>query len=490
MRTFKTFRADKPSFSLNEIKIIRLFSADFGYYNNKEAGSMSSILMHCQKYEALSVCTNAKLQQVKKAMTEENKEIEKQNTAGNKKRKIAGFTINVRRSLTILFIILCIFIFNVLAVCAEAKNKKSEKNMGFEILKHSYGQTAVVLNENEIFLPCNCSESRLDGMTIEPAQIYDIKNKKFNSLNSYMNTPRILYITAKLDDGRILIFGGTSCNLKQDISYIAEIYDPKTNTFKTIGPTISKKYNVVNTSFIKLKDGRLLITFGSLAEIFDPKIEKFYIAGEEQEYYQKSILDYQGTKKQVKTTQNIYNARVALALLNDGRVLLAGANYDKNPGNAEIYDPKTNSFTKTKDQIYPRFYRDATTLNDGRVLLTGGTGVYYGYSFDKKRTTKPIAGNAEIFDPKTNTFTSVSPLNVGRSQHRSILLSNGKVLITGGVRGVDMDGVTKDELFDPETGTFKTIPSAKLERYAFNIEPLSENKIFINSYNGWEIFKY
>gem|GEM_PF-4370521 len=45
--------------------------------------------MHCQKYAALSVCTNAKLQQVKKAMTEENKEIEKQNMADNKKRKIA-----------------------------------------------------------------------------------------------------------------------------------------------------------------------------------------------------------------------------------------------------------------------------------------------------------------------------------------------------------------------------------------------------------------
>jgi len=31
---------------LNERKIIRLFSAGFGYYNNKEAGSMSSMLAH------------------------------------------------------------------------------------------------------------------------------------------------------------------------------------------------------------------------------------------------------------------------------------------------------------------------------------------------------------------------------------------------------------------------------------------------------------
>ena len=92
--------------------------------------------------------------------------------------------------------------------------------------------------------------------------------------------------------------------------------------------------------------------------------------------------------------------------------------------------------------------------------------------------------------PKTNTFTAIPPLKVGRSQHRSILLSNGQVLITGGNRGVDMDSTTKDEIFDPKTSTFKTISPAKIERYAFHIEPLSNKEIFINSYNGWEVYKY
>ena len=38
-------------------------------------------------------------------MAEENKEIEKQNTADDKKRKIAGLAINVRRSLTYILVI-------------------------------------------------------------------------------------------------------------------------------------------------------------------------------------------------------------------------------------------------------------------------------------------------------------------------------------------------------------------------------------------------
>ena len=398
----------------------------------------------------------------------------------NNKKKMVGFKPNLR--IAPLLILLCFFVLFVSIVYAK------DKNTGFEVLKGTYGQ-AVVLNENEIFLPCNCADPPL----IKTSQIYSIKDKKFYSLNSTMKIPRYCHISAKLDDGRILIFGGDSCDITQEkeIEHVAEIYDPKTNTFKTIGPTISNRYSHVNASYIKLKDGKLFIINGSsMAEIFDPKTEKFYIAGKEEEYYQKSIFDPQGTKKRIKTTLNIYDRKVALALLNDGRVLLVGANYNKEPGNAEIYDPKTNSFTKVGDQVYPRFYRAATTLNDGRVLVTGGTGVYYGYSYNKKETTKPIIGNAEIFDPKTNTFTAINPLNIGRSQHESILLSNGKVLITGGNRGVDMNGVSKDELYDPKSNKFESIPAAKIERYAFHIESLSENKVFINSFNGWEIYKY
>lgn len=140
--------------------------------------------------------------------------------------------------------------------------------------------------------------------------------------------------------------------------------------------------------------------------------------------------------------------------------------------------------------VFFKCFRAATTLKDGRVLVTGGTGVYYGYSFNKKETTKPIVGNAEIFDPKTETFTAISPLNIGRSQHRSILLSNGKVLIVNGNRGVDMRGVKGEELYNPETNKFELIKPTKLDRYAFQIENISDNTVFINSYNGWELYKY
>ncbi len=263
----------------------------------------------------------------------------------------------------------------------------------------------------------------------------------------------------------------------------------------------------------KLKDGKIFMITYDKAEIFDPSTDKFYIAGKKSTYRLMHSLDKKGEKDNVKTTNNIYNRRTALALLSDGRVLLAGPNLDQTPNNAEIYNPKTNTFTNVGSQNYPMFYRDAVTLKDGRVLITGGTRVHYINSTnpnvkksDKKVKWKPVykngkrinnqevqEGNAEIFDPKTNKFTPIPPLNIGRAGHRSILLSNGNVLIVNGYRGFfcrTSENTKKAEIYNPDNNTFKTISATKRGRYSFSIQTLSKNKILLNSYNGWEIYTY
>lgn len=425
-------------------------------------------------------------------MSDDKESIEQEKV--NKKswwKKVVGFKPNLRTDLYVnfkkIFLVILAIVISMNITYALSTDGK------FEYLKNTYGAEAVPINENEIFLPCYAFGNSMHNPKIMPAQIYNIKEHKFKSLNVFMNNPRSLAFTVKLDNENILVFGGFTVHAKQDeySTMIAEIYNLKTNTFREIGKTNFNHKSQVSSRFIRLKDGKLFIITGGRAEIFDPKTEKFYVAGEQTEYYEKSILDSEGKIKRIRTTQNVYSFTApAIALLNDGRVLLVGANFDRKPGNAEIYDPKTNKFTKVSDQIYPRFFRAATTLKDGRVLITGGTGVYYGYSFNKKETTKPIVGNTEIFDPKTNTFTAISPLNIGRSQHRSILLSNGKVLIVNGNRGVDMHGVKGEELYNPETNKFELIKHTKLDRYAFHVENISDNTVFINSHNGWELYKY
>ena len=391
-------------------------------------------------------------------------------------------------------LILAVFVFMCSTNISYANDGK------FKYLKGSYGQTAVALNENEIFLPSyydwklHTKTGLHEAIPIQ-AQIYNLKEKKFKPLNVFMNIQRHQYLAIKLNENEVLIVGGKTRPKDKAARNIreAEIYDINNNTFKYIGDTNYKNYSPVYDNVIKLKDGRVLLNCLSHFEIYDPKIMKFYKVGEEIKYYQKSIQDSLGKKEQIRNSKNIYNFKVAMTLLNDGRVYIAGANYDGNPGNAEIYDPKTNTFTKVADQLYPRFCRSAVTLKDGRVLLTGGTDTYYSYSLNKDKYKPSDNGNAEIYDPKTDTYTSVGSLNVKRCYHSSILLSNGKVLIVNGAKGpggaTDQE-TRKAELFDPKTNKFRIISSTKLERWAFNIEKISDNKVLINSYNGWEVYKY
>lgn len=147
-------------------------------------------------------------------------------------------------------------------------------------------------------------------------------------------------------------------------------------------------------------------------------------------------------------------------LLDDGRVLITGGCTE--PGcegfdagrTSELFDPAEGS------RIGPamataRASGTATLLTDGRVLLTGG---YPGEG-------QPPTSSAEIYDPADGTFASVGDLEVGRADHSASLLVDGRVLLAGGFDGGGR-ALTSTEIFDPTIGDFSDGPELSAPRAA------------------------
>jgi len=124
-------------------------------------------------------------------------------------------------------------------------------------------------------------------------------------------------------------------------------------------------------------------------------------------------------------------------LLQDGRVLIAGGEYDAGLApSAEIYDPVSGTFAEMGAPIQRRSGHAAVLLRDGRVLLVGGC--------------QPCAAIAELYNPGTGTFTRTGDMSVAQRVYSAVLLKNGKVLVVGGITA---------ELFDPATEIFVSVSS-------------------------------
>ena len=139
----------------------------------------------------------------------------------------------------------------------------------------------------------------------------------------------------------------------------------------------------------------------------------------------------------------------AATRLADGRVLLTGGqtNSDGDGTNtAELFDPATQTFTSvTAVMTSPRGGHASVLLGDGRVLVMGG--------FNNSCTS---LNTAEVFDPSTQTFAALtSRMAASRYELAATLLANGMVLLTGG--GSCDNTFDTAELFDPTTQSFTAI---------------------------------
>ena len=107
----------------------------------------------------------------------------------------------------------------------------------------------------------------------------------------------------------------------------------------------------------------------------------------------------------------ILRRNAAAVLLKDGRVFISGGWddsvrlwYNRALKSTEIYDPKTGTFSYGPDLNVPREQHTMLTMDDGRVLIAGGSGYSYMQNASHDPVKKEKYSHIEIYDPKTNTI--------------------------------------------------------------------------------------
>ena len=96
----------------------------------------------------------------------------------------------------------------------------------------------------------------------------------------------------------------------------------------------------------------------------------------------------------------------------------------------------------------------AVRLSNGNVLLCGG--------FREQSTgTLEATETAEVFHPSSNTFAAVGTMTVARANHTATLLDDGRVLIAGGSNygSGSLTDLDSAEVYDPATSTFTALTS-------------------------------
>ena len=269
-----------------------------------------------------------------------------------------------------------------------------------------------------------------------------------------------------LDDGRVLLIGGTNSMFGGGIA-TTEVYDPRTRQWSTTDAlgTPRSSYSATRLDGPACRAasppaycGDILVAGGSSnsASANNPlKTAETYDAATGQWTDTAGDLNV-ARSQQAATLLDGPECQESSPPAHCGKVLVAGglgrSGTSNVPlGSAELYDPATGQWTATGPHQHTARQTTSVLLPDGKVLLSGGIG-------SGRQTT-------EIYDPATGTWDATGDLNIGRERQSVVVLGNGLVLtaagtIAGEPPDVGAPQVAGDsaELFDPSTRSWTLLP--------------------------------
>jgi N-acetylneuraminic acid mutarotase len=253
-----------------------------------------------------------------------------------------------------------------------------------------------------------------------------------------------------LPNGKVLVSGGYRSEPEDHYLSSAELYDPSSGTWTATGKMVEARLGHTATL---LPDGRVLVAGG------DGKSGGIA-------HFLSSAELYDPRSGTWTATGNMVQARYlhTATLLPDGKVLLAGGDNSHSPS-AELYDPLSGSWTATGNMVEARNSQTATLLPDGKVLVAGGDNSH----------------SAELYDPGSGSWTATGNTVEPRVGHAATLLPDGKVLVAGGsvFRGDAMDYLSSAELYNPSSGTWTATEAMMAARNAATATLLPDGRVLV-----------
>ena len=262
-----------------------------------------------------------------------------------------------------------------------------------------------------------------------------------------MKSNRANHTPTLLTNGKVLLTGGDSTNLVNGSSYSSELYNPTTGTCSYSGSMITSRYYHTATL---LPNGMVLVTGGvnansnalSSCELYNPSTGTWRSTGS------------------MASSRKYHTA----TLLANGNVLVTGGENVNNSvlSSNELYNPSTGIWSSTGSMSNHRLGHTATLLSNGKILVTGG---YGGISING------IISSCELYNPTTGTWANTVSMANSRETHTASLLSNGNVLVTGGVNNSQIY-LKSCELFNPSsnsTGALRSNGIIPSQSYSNNL---------------------
>jgi len=269
-----------------------------------------------------------------------------------------------------------------------------------------------------------------------------------------MTVARQAATATRLAEGRVLVVGGQrfgSVDVGDVYFETAELFDPEAETFSVVAAKMAKKRS--QHAALAIAGGKVLVAGG---------------VGAAQSASTAEIFDPKSATWTSTPALAHEHWGATLTVLLDGRVLLAGGSTSASPGASEVFDPVLGTWTEVAPMSLSRRNHTATLLLSGRVLVTGGQLPDQG---------SKVTDTAELFNPVQGTWSKVVPLPAARTAHTATRLDDGTVLVVG---GVTPSGITAAvERYDPAQDTWMEMPSMERARALHSATLLDHGAVLV-----------